>query len=191
MTTQDICWIKLTVTDFFSCWSCLLIFLFSLPQTLRKLRCVFVFAIVCMFSPQVFSLTFLRRSHVSCRYLPPLMSLLILFLLSFFSYFLVLPTFMSSASHSGFLTFSRRKNYASRHSPADGMELLLKAFPISSISLCLFPLFYFILYCDWTAHGRSDYLRLTCAHKVSHTHTHTVNWKTSGCVFSIAKDDIS
>lgn len=95
-TTQDICWIKLTVTDFFSCWSCLLIFLFSLPQTLRKLRCVFVFAIVCMFSPQVFSLTFLRRSHVSCRYLPPLMSLLILFflLLSFFlfscsSYFYV------------------------------------------------------------------------------------------------------
>lgn len=131
---------------------------------------LFLLLYVC-FPHRYYSLTFLRRSHVSCRYLPPLMSLLLLSFFCLFSYFLVLPTFfLSSASHSGLLTFSRRKNYPSRDSPADGMVFLLKAFPISSISV--YSLLYFILYCDWAAHGRSGNLRFTCANKVSHTHTH-------------------
>lgn len=150
---------------------------------------LFLLLYVC-FPHRYYSLTFLRRSHVSCRYLPPLMSLLLLSFFCLFSYFLVLPTFfLSSASHSGLLTFSRRKNYPSRDSPADGMVFLLKAFPISSISLYIPS---FIL--SFIATGQHTVAQGICASPVQiklATHTHTVNWKTSGCVFGIAKDDIS
>lgn len=131
---------------------------------------LFLLLHVC-FPHRYYSLTFLRRSHVSCRYLPPLMSLLLLSFFCLFSYFLVLPTFfLSSASHSGLLTFSRRKNYPSRDSPADGMVFLLKAFPISSISLYIPS---FIL--SFIATGQHTVAQGICASPVQvklATHTH-------------------
>lgn len=132
---------------------------------------LFLLLYVC-FPRRYYSLTFLRRSHVSCRYLPPLMSLLLLSFFCLFSYFLVLPTFFFVFGFSQRAPDFLPPEELSQPRLASWWNgVSIKGFS-NLFNLSVYSLLYFILYCDWAAHGRSGNLRFTCANKVSHTHTH-------------------